>query len=334
MATTEQVQKARSVAQEIQSLPIESLLQNPKWGTVTFLDVEPEIRLIVSLANHLTDLPVELVPNPTLIEITNALVAASSALRGVAGFNLEASGNTRETRQGIANAVQSSATELLVRLQGWIGFLAYQKGDVQRNLGELNRAVGDAGKALDVAQKYAAEKKIEVDGIVGAAREAAAKVGVGHFTEDFAGDAVRLDGEATRWLYVTGGLAIVTLAFAVGLTLVGLPKDASTAQVAHLISSKVIVLLVLMTATVWCGRLYKATKHQAVTNHHRANALKTFQAFVKAATDDGTRDAVLLETTRSIFAIAPSGYLDSGEPGIEPASKLMEIIRAPKPAAG
>jgi hypothetical protein len=88
-----------------------------------------------------------------------------------------------------------------------------------------------------------------------------------------------------------------------------------------------------MTATVWCGRIYKATKHQAVTNQHRANALKTFQAFVKAALDDATRDAVLLETTRSIFTIAPSGYLETSEPSAEPVSKLMEIIRSPRAAA-
>lgn len=65
-----------------------------------------------------------------------------------------------------------------------------------------------------------------------------------------------------------------------------------------------------------------------------ANALKTFQAFIKAASDDGTRDAVLLETTRSIFALSPTGYLDTGEPSSEPVSKLMEIVRTPAARAG
>ena len=72
---------------------------------------------------------------------------------------------------------------------------------------------------------------------------------------------------------------------------------------------KVVILGLLFTSTIWCGRMYRTNKHQQSINKHRANALRTFQAFVEATNDPAIRDAVLLETTRSIFAITPSGYL-------------------------
>lgn len=75
------------------------------------------------------------------------------------------------------------------------------------------------------------------------------------------------------------------------------------------------------------SRIYKALKHQITVNKHRANALKTFQAFVKAASNDNTRDAVLIETTRSIFANSPSGYLDTTDASSDSNTKILEIIK-------
>ncbi|MFZ1547427.1 MAG: hypothetical protein WAT12_10065, partial [Candidatus Nitrotoga sp.] len=85
--------------------------------------------------------------------------------------------------------------------------------------------------------------------------------------------------------------------------------------------------------TIWCGRIYKALKHQSTVNKHRANALKTFQAFVKAASNDNTRDAVLIETTRSIFASSPSGYLDTTDTPSDPSTKVLEIIKGSSSSA-
>jgi hypothetical protein len=49
---------------------------------------------------------------------------------------------------------------------------------------------------------------------------------------------------------------------------------------------------------------------------------------VKATDDTATRNAVLLETTRSIFAIAPSGYLESGDSSADTGSKVLEIVKS------
>lgn len=148
------------------------------------------------------------------------------------------------------------------------------------------------------------------------------------FTSDFAREASDLEIAAKNWLIATGILAVATIVAALIPIFFPLGKDATNVQIVQYMTSKLVILAVFLTTTIWCGRIYKATKHQVATNSHRANALKTFQAFVKAASDDPTRNAVLLETTRSIFAIAPSGYLQTIDTLSDSGTKVLEIIKS------
>ena len=84
--------------------------------------------------------------------------------------------------------------------------------------------------------------------------------------------------------------------------------------------------MVLFTATLWCGKTFKALKHLSTVNRHRALSLQTFQAFSHAASDDPTKDAVLMEATRAIFGSTPTGYLDA-KGGSESDLKIIEIAR-------
>jgi hypothetical protein len=88
---------------------------------------------------------------------------------------------------------------------------------------------------------------------------------------------------------------------------------------------KVFVFTVLLSATVWSGKVYRAYRHNAVVNRHRQNALATFQAFAKAANDDTTKNAVLLQGTQCIFSPQQTGYIQSEADS--PAPTLFEIIR-------
>ncbi|MCO5102553.1 MAG: hypothetical protein M9919_00980 [Burkholderiaceae bacterium] len=110
------------------------------------------------------------------------------------------------------------------------------------------------------------------------------------------------------------------------MVFVPVKPDATTPQVIQLFTSKVVILGLLFTARIWCGRLDKAARHQSAINKHWANALRTFQAFTKAASDDTARSAVLMETTKSIFAITPSGYLEN-ESSPDGGLKIVEVVK-------
>ena len=92
--------------------------------------------------------------------------------------------------------------------------------------------------------------------------------------------------------------------------------------------TKVVVLTALFYGLSITNRNYKAHKHNAVMNKHRQNALSTFETFSSAASaDDQTKNAVLLETTHSIFSNQQTGYLKS-EGDSESNSKIIEIIKS------
>ena len=104
------------------------------------------------------------------------------------------------------------------------------------------------------------------------------------------------------------------------------PIDLTTAQTIQLAVAKVILFSLLFSALVWTGRVYRSHQHNFVVNQHRQNALTSFETFAKAANDDQTKSAVLLQATNCIFSPQASGYADSAveAPG---SPRIMEIIR-------
>ena len=326
MATAEQVQKIRELIGTMTVTPIDELISNPRWGSISFESARRDLELLFALGGHLRELPVEIVPDGIANQFVQHLTQANAAIKGIKEFTVE-TGNPPGTRDALVAQVRQFAEQLLVGTQNWIAFLAYQKGDVQRNIQALSEAVANANRILEKAKGEAEAKANELTGIITAAREASASAGVGVFTRDFAAQVDKLDADATKWLTAAAIFAGATILVAFASFFVPIDKDATSAQIVQYMTSKLLILLTLLTGTIWCGRIFKATKHQSAINGHRANALKTFQAFVKAGSDDPTRNAVLIETTRSIFAIAPSGYLETTESAPDSGTKFFEIFK-------
>lgn len=326
MATQEQIEKILALSDAVIGTPIDSLVTNVNWGSINFETARNDLKLMFGLCVHLKVLPLEVLPNPVADSFTSSLTQAGNVVTQIKNFSIE-NANPTGVRDQIVNQVRQYAEHLLVTTQSWIPFLAYQKGDIQKNIESLSKAVKDAKEILESSKTEVSERKNEISSIVTAAREASASAGVGVFTSDFDGQAKSLEIDAGRWLDRTMWLAVATVIFAALSFFIPIDKDATGAQIAQYMTSKIVVLAVFITATLWCGRIYKALKHQVTINNHRANALKTFQAFVKAASTDNTRDAVLLETTRSIFAISPSGYLDTTDAPSDANTRILEVFK-------
>jgi len=326
MLSKEKEDNIISLANNLTSVPIDKLVTNANWGTINFEAARNDLQLTYDLCGHIKVLPIALLPDSVGDAFATAITQAGASIEKIKTFTVE-SGNPPGTRDQIVNEVKTLAERLLTTTKDWIPFLAYQKGDIQKNIDALTSTISEAKQILDSSKVEVENKRKEVDGIVTAAREASASAGVGVFTSDFDGQATTLNGEAGDWLKYTLGFAVLTLIAAFASFYFPIASDATNAQIAQYLTSKLVILLVLLTATIWCGRIYKALMHQVTVNKHRANSLKTFQAFVKAASDEGTRDAVLIETTRSIFTNAPSGYLETAEPSQDAGTRVLEIVK-------
>jgi len=331
MATDALTKQFRLLINDCTQSPVDELLINPDWGKITFEGCRPELERTYSMLNQFKLLPLDLLPDGPMQDIVSTLPPIKQSLEQIRAFSIE-SGNPTGARDQLVNQVKSQADQFFTKAHLYIPYLAYQKGDVQRNINELARSVEQASQLVEGAKKDIEQKRDEIGGIIVAAREAAASVGVAHFTADFNAESEVQDSNAKRWLMSTSGMATATLLAALAMVFIPIQSDATSPQVIQMFTSKVVILGLLFTATLWCGRLYKAARHQSAINKHRANALRTFQAFTKAASDDAARNAVLMETTKSIFAITPSGYLDN-EPVQDGGLKIVEVIKQVAQAA-
>jgi hypothetical protein len=91
---------------------------------------------------------------------------------------------------------------------------------------------------------------------------------------------------------------------------------------------KILVFTALYYGLIWCGRNYRANRHNYVMNKHRQNSLSTFESFVRAAQQDtAIKNAVLLQATTAIFAPQVTGYA-AQETDPESPNKIIEITRS------
>ncbi len=309
---------------------IERLVSRPEWGAISFKDCRDLFDDRLTLVRPLADLPIRLLPEAPAKAIADRVGAYAEHLKAIHEFRIDVVGDPNERRNTLANATRGHIDQIYSAVSPHAAFLALQRGDIDKSVRDLASARREAEQMVSEGREHLKTQLAEIDAIMTQAREAAATAGVGHFSADFDREVKRLEKAAGVWLVAAGvfGLATATLAFAsLFHPTLQLAADATYAQITQFTVGKLVLLGLFVSSTFWCTRMFRASKHQAATNRHRANALKTFQAFVKAAADDASRDAVLMETTRSIFAIAPSGYLGEPDASANDGMKIVELIR-------
>lgn len=99
-----------------------------------------------SMLNQLKLLPLELLPDATTQEIVITLPPIKQTIDQIRAFSIEA-GNPTGIRDQLVNQIKSQADQFFTEAHLYIPYLAYQKGDVQRNINELTRSVEEAGQS-------------------------------------------------------------------------------------------------------------------------------------------------------------------------------------------
>jgi len=306
------------------------LLKREEWGSITFEAANPDYGRIFDIANYLKVLPTDILTDQTVSQIQQALEESRTVFERISKFSLESTGNPKGERDQFVNEIKQRADQLFTIASPWIPFLAYQKGDVQQNITQLNTSVARAAKLIDEAKSHAEERSREIDTIITKAREASAAAGAAVFTSDFIQQAGTLEIRAKKWLIVSSSLAATTLVAAL-LFYFFIASASTQLEAFQRIAAKLAIIGVLITATVWCGRIYKALMHQSSMYRFKGLGLQTFQAFSAGASNLQVKDAVLMETTRSIFAAPCSGYIDENSGG---DTQVIEVLKSALPQNG
>ena len=300
MADKQKITPLKDLIDETLKHDIEKLVSRDDWGAISFEQARQDLERIFSITGHLNLLPLQGLTDTAVDVILEALVQVGEVITRLHSFDITSDTSPAATRDAIVTQIHIQADNYYTVASPWVPFLAYQQGDVAANIKALTSSVEEASQIVETAEENIAAKQLVIDEIVTKTREASAGAGAAVFTEDFNNESSDLKVLAEKWLRITGIFAGGTIIFALALWFLSEPVD-NPWQAAQRFGARVIVLIVFFTATLWCGRIYKALMHQSTNNRHRVLSLQTFQAFSAAASDDPTKDAVLLEATRSIF---------------------------------
>ena len=328
MSNKEKHKELKSLIEKIAAYNGKDLAHRGEWGSINFDDISDDLKTVISLSISLGEMPIQFLADNTANGICDVIKELLPRLEELDKFSIT-QGDPNSHRTNLANNLHQCCDRFYSQVGMWIPFLAYQRGDVAENIKKLTKAIADTEQQAEAGLARIAQKEKDVDEIVVRTREASADAGVAVFTEDFQSESEGAAKSAAKWLIATIVFAVMTLAIPVAAYFFEDYSGIEKSQLISKLASKVVVISVLLTGTMWCGRIYKSLRHLSILNRHRAIGIKTFRAFSAAASDAQTKDAVLMETTRSIFANASTGLIHESNGDAEPsiiqiAGKVMD----------
>ncbi len=329
MADEQRVKTLRAEVEKNLAVFEKALIKRADWGTITFDKAEADLKRAKDVLTYLKDLPVEVLPDGVMNSAISQTTALTPVLSQIDAFTITSGEAPVPRRDALVSQLHNQVDALYNAVSVWIPFLAYQKGDIAENVGRLSKAVDEAKALLGSAHKSAEEKRKEIDDIVSAARTASASAGAAVFTDDFHKESSAQEKAAGNWLIAAGVIGAMSVLAASAMWFFAYTSSAtlSTVQLVQIVAAKLVILSILIGAATWCGGIYKALRHLTSVNRHRALSLRTLQAFAKAASDDQTKNAVLMEACRAVFVGGVTGYLDGKDGTDDSGLKVIEIAK-------
>ncbi len=333
LANEEQLDLFRYLVRETTELNAANLLSNSEWGALNFERARKDVETVYEFSELLQELPLHLLPTGIMDNIHATFDAIKTTFSKINNFTIE-QGNPQQVRDQIAEELGIQVDHLRDQIHSWVGYLSHFSVASRENSQKMTALIESANSHMERVVAESEEKLKELEAIISASREAVGQIGVGKHTLDFQNEAKTHADASRNWLVAAGVFGIVTVAAALLILIYfPIPQGSDLAQIIQFGFTKLVIVGLLVSTTVWCARIYRAKKHQETINSHRANALRTFQTFVEASEDRQIRDAVLLEATRSIFAITSSGYLGSESPTGDSQSHIVEVVKSVASAA-
>jgi len=182
----------------------------------------------------------------------------------------------------------------------------------------------DIIKRIKQSEKEINKTLEQVKLLYNAAQTDLSKQGVGKHYTIFEQEAIQNGKRADAWLkrgvYISIAIGVIILLMTSIITIFiddkfnKIELGISTALAISYLSYMLIV----------CFKNYFAEKHNQQLNQHRANCLGTYNTFVESSSEE-IRNAVLLQTTQTIFSHQRTGYLASESDNQNP-NPFVEII--------
>ncbi len=250
--------------------------------------------------------------------IINFSVLAGNVQERVDELKREVSIKINETRKSFTPFAAETAYDVFSS-----ELLSQKSEELTKN---ANRLIAE----INVIHKDAAAKNDEIARALNAAKMASGAQGISSYADLYHQDKKRHNLASWIWLSLAAIFALGTVAFSgYGFfrfeDLIKEKTDIDT--LIQFTLSKFLFTGVLILVTLWLARMFKIEKNLSFINRQKENALQTFRAFHSAANEDvGIKNAILMETTRSIFSANNSGLI--GNDSNDEVTKVIEIVKS------
>lgn len=307
----ELLEQAKNSLGRIQSFDSKTLPREDVLGTLSFTEaVEPADQLI-DLYKQLSIDVLEQLPDSYLQTIKDQADSSFNVLKSILDFNLDTGNNPKAQRDYLLGALRENYAPVFESLHPLISYSVRKSTDFTRLEREARAFIQNMEDRANALQQELENRRKEADGIIETVRRVAEEQGVSQQAIYFKNEADKHEHESKKWLTATIGLTIGLALYAVAtlfLHKIPLLAPINTYETTQLAVSKVLIFLAIFFFLVLSSRNYLAHRHNLVVNRHRQNALVTYQAIVKAAGEDASRDVVLAKAADCIFAAQPTAF--------------------------
>jgi hypothetical protein len=268
-------------------------------------------------------------PDGQLEQVKQQALALLNVIQQLQGFSPSKTDNPAATRQSLLEQARGTYINAFNSLYSYVAFLASKQRDISGIEEQARAATATATEEAAKLRQLLTQREQEANDILQKVRDVAAEQGVSQQAAYFKEEAEEHDNLAKDWegytIRVAIGLGVYALATALFAVLYT-PENAY--QAVQLGLSKVLIFAVIAYMLFHCARTTLAHRHNAVVNHHRENALLTFNALTSAAADPDKRDIVLTHAASCIFSPQETGYTKQAAiqgPGLQVVEALPRI---------
>lgn len=251
----------------------------------------------------------EELPDPPLDQIKQQALWFLALIQRLRSFSPSKEDNPAAARQSLLNEAGGSYISVFNALYPYVSFLASKQRDISEVENQARAAAAFATSEATRLKELLEAREREATDILGKVREVAAEQGVSQQAHYFKEEAEEHDTLAKTWESYTVKVAIGLGAYAVATAIFAIFYTPNNPYAAvQLALSKILIFAVIAYMLFHCARTTLAHRHNAVVNHHRENALLTFNALSSAAAEPDKRDIVLTHAASCIFSPQETGY--------------------------
>jgi hypothetical protein len=182
---------------------------------------------------------------------------------------------------------------------------------------------------IEAVYRNAKASEAQIKQVAEMASDEASKLGVAQEARHFSVESARHVENSKNWFWGVIAISVSLLVTSVYFYFFDQPPTSEKIAWNHFIPRFSFLGLLIFIDFMLIG-IYRAERHNAVVNKHRANALNTFETMTAATLTQDVKDAVTLTAAGAIYAPQDTGYSKKTANSLNSAADILSAIQSPK----